>query len=268
MGRHRLPPLPGGLDPGVGLDRRPDRHQEGVPVRARRRSRWRRRCAARRTSLNELVAFRVLQGVGGGMLVPVGTAMLFRAFPPIERATRVDDPHHPDRPRARARPDHRRLARHRRVVALDLLRQPAGRRLRLRRRRSLPQGAPRSRRPGAFDVPGFVLSGIRARARCCTRCRRDPRRAGRSHDHPRHRRSADSRCSALLVLVETHVPRPDARAAPLQGTHVPQRQPGARAHVRKLRRRPLPPAALPAGAARAHRAAVGPDHVPAGDRRR
>src|SRR5207237_1238876 len=37
-------------------------------------------------SLSELVAFRVLQGVGGGMLVPVGTAMLFRAFPPIERA--------------------------------------------------------------------------------------------------------------------------------------------------------------------------------------
>jgi EmrB/QacA subfamily drug resistance transporter len=37
-------------------------------------------------SLGQLVAFRVLQGVGGGMLVPVGTAMLFRAFPPIERA--------------------------------------------------------------------------------------------------------------------------------------------------------------------------------------
>ncbi len=37
-------------------------------------------------SLGELVGFRVLQGVGGGMLVPVGTAMLFRAFPPIERA--------------------------------------------------------------------------------------------------------------------------------------------------------------------------------------
>lgn len=37
-------------------------------------------------TLNELVAFRVLQGVGGGMLTPVGTAMLFRAFPPVERA--------------------------------------------------------------------------------------------------------------------------------------------------------------------------------------
>jgi MFS family permease len=37
-------------------------------------------------SLPQLIAFRVLQGAGGGMLTPVGTAMLFRAFPPAERA--------------------------------------------------------------------------------------------------------------------------------------------------------------------------------------
>ncbi|HLG68438.1 MAG TPA: MDR family MFS transporter [Acidimicrobiales bacterium] len=37
------------------------------------------------TSLTELEVFRVLQGVGGGMLAPVGLAMLFRAFPPAER---------------------------------------------------------------------------------------------------------------------------------------------------------------------------------------
>jgi EmrB/QacA subfamily drug resistance transporter len=37
-------------------------------------------------NVEALIAFRVLQGVGGGMLVPVGTAMLFRAFPPAERA--------------------------------------------------------------------------------------------------------------------------------------------------------------------------------------
>jgi EmrB/QacA subfamily drug resistance transporter len=37
------------------------------------------------TSLGELVGFRVLQGVGGGMMAPVGMAMLFRAFPPGER---------------------------------------------------------------------------------------------------------------------------------------------------------------------------------------
>jgi EmrB/QacA subfamily drug resistance transporter len=36
-------------------------------------------------SLGELVAFRVLQGVGGGLMTPVGLAMLFRVFPPAER---------------------------------------------------------------------------------------------------------------------------------------------------------------------------------------
>jgi EmrB/QacA subfamily drug resistance transporter len=37
-------------------------------------------------SIEQLIAFRILQGVGGGMLTPVGVAMLFRAFPPAERA--------------------------------------------------------------------------------------------------------------------------------------------------------------------------------------
>lgn len=37
-------------------------------------------------NIETLIAFRVLQGIGGGMLTPVGTAMLFRAFPPAERA--------------------------------------------------------------------------------------------------------------------------------------------------------------------------------------
>ncbi len=36
-------------------------------------------------TFGQLVAFRVLQGVGGGMLTPVGMAMLFRVFPPAER---------------------------------------------------------------------------------------------------------------------------------------------------------------------------------------
>ena len=37
-------------------------------------------------SIGQLVAFRAVQGVGGGMLTPVGVAMMFRAFPPVERA--------------------------------------------------------------------------------------------------------------------------------------------------------------------------------------
>ena len=37
------------------------------------------------SNLSELVVFRVLQGVGGGLMTPVGLAMLFRVFPPAER---------------------------------------------------------------------------------------------------------------------------------------------------------------------------------------
>jgi EmrB/QacA subfamily drug resistance transporter len=37
-------------------------------------------------SIESLVAFRIVQGIGGGMLTPVGTAMLYRAFTPAERA--------------------------------------------------------------------------------------------------------------------------------------------------------------------------------------
>src|SRR5579885_1049814 len=37
-------------------------------------------------SINELIAFRFLQGVGGGMMTPVSTAILSREFPGEERA--------------------------------------------------------------------------------------------------------------------------------------------------------------------------------------
>jgi EmrB/QacA subfamily drug resistance transporter len=37
------------------------------------------------TSLPMLIGFRILQGMGGGALTPVGTAILYRTFPPAER---------------------------------------------------------------------------------------------------------------------------------------------------------------------------------------
>ena len=37
-------------------------------------------------TIESLIFFRVIQGIGGGMMTPVGTTMLFRAFPPAERA--------------------------------------------------------------------------------------------------------------------------------------------------------------------------------------
>lgn len=36
--------------------------------------------------VESLIVFRVIQGIGGGMLTPVGMAIMFRAFPPTERA--------------------------------------------------------------------------------------------------------------------------------------------------------------------------------------
>ena len=36
-------------------------------------------------NLPMLIVFRLLQGIGGGALTPVGTAILYRTFPPIER---------------------------------------------------------------------------------------------------------------------------------------------------------------------------------------
>lgn len=36
-------------------------------------------------SMGMLIAFRVFQGIGGGMLTPIGISMLYRAFPPVER---------------------------------------------------------------------------------------------------------------------------------------------------------------------------------------
>ncbi|MFN3257444.1 MAG: MDR family MFS transporter [Ilumatobacter sp.] len=38
-------------------------------------------------TLEQLVVFRVLQGIGGGLITPIGSAMLFRAFPLSERST-------------------------------------------------------------------------------------------------------------------------------------------------------------------------------------
>lgn len=40
-------------------------------------------------SISELVAFRFVQGIGGGMMTPVGTAMLSREFPGAERVKAV-----------------------------------------------------------------------------------------------------------------------------------------------------------------------------------
>ncbi len=39
------------------------------------------------TNITELIVFRIMQGIGGGLLTPVGASMLYRAFPPERRAS-------------------------------------------------------------------------------------------------------------------------------------------------------------------------------------
>ena len=86
VGGPRLPAGAGGVDPGIGLGRRPLRHQADLPVRARRCSPARRCSAARPAPSPSSPRFGSSRASAAGMLIPVGTAMLFRAFPPIERA--------------------------------------------------------------------------------------------------------------------------------------------------------------------------------------
>lgn len=40
-------------------------------------------------SITALIAFRVLQGIGGGLLMPVGMAIVMREFPPEKRGTAI-----------------------------------------------------------------------------------------------------------------------------------------------------------------------------------
>ena len=93
-------------------------------------------------SLTQLVIFRVIQGIGGGLIIPVGQAMLFRTFPP-ERRARADGPGHAGH---RPRPGHRAgaggRADHLLVVAMVLFRQRAVRHGRADHRAAVPGRAP------------------------------------------------------------------------------------------------------------------------------
>ncbi len=78
-------------------------------------------------SAESLIGFRILQGLGGGMLMPAGMTILTRAAGP-QRVGRVMAHHRrPDAARPDPGPDPRRLARRRDLLALDLLHQPADR---------------------------------------------------------------------------------------------------------------------------------------------
>ena len=216
MDRPRLHAVAGRVDPGQRLAGRPLRHQAGVPHRARalrRRVDAVRRRPSRSASWS---AFRVLQGVGGGMLTPIGIAMLFRAFPPIERARAATIVMVPTLVAPALGP-----------VLGGLITDTIGWRwiffvnvpfgiaalvfgLRFLREHTEPARRP-LRRPGLRPV-GLRAGGDRLRPQ-----RGPARRLGRP-GRRRARASAGSSPSPLLVWVETHQPAADARPPPAPAT--------------------------------------------------
>ena len=82
VGRHRLPALARRRDPGHRLGRAPLQRPAAVPDRARALHGRLGAVRARDDRAPSLIAFRVLQGVGGGMITPIGQMILVKAAGP------------------------------------------------------------------------------------------------------------------------------------------------------------------------------------------
>ena len=163
------------------------------------------------TSMGQLILFRVLQGVGGGMLTPVGIAMLFWAFPPAERAKAAMIVIIPALRACRAAGPvlGGLLVTHASWHWIFLINVPIGIVAFLFGWTHLRE----HREPGSgrFDAPGFVFSGGAARAH---RLRPERRTIGRLGLETGRRQRRARRCLRYCVGVHG-APRgaPDARPA-------------------------------------------------------
>ena len=112
------------------------------------------------SSSNELIAFRVLQGLGGGMILPIGQLIMATRGRPL--ADGAGDEHRGRAGDARADPraHDRRPDPRPRQLALDLLREPADRRDRRGGRAArAAHGRARKGRPARRARPGAAVDG-------------------------------------------------------------------------------------------------------------
>ena len=163
-------------------------------------------------SLGWLIAFRMLQAVGGSMLNPVAMSIIRNVFTDAARAGAGDRRVGGDgRDQPRARPGRRRRARRVRRLALDLLDQHPGRpararaddALRARVARAAP-AAPRPGRPGARDRDARVAD---------LRDHRGARRAGWASAQSIALFALAAVALVALILYERAARRAAARAA-------------------------------------------------------
>ena len=107
-------------------------------------------------NIESLIFFRVIQGLGGGMLMPAGMTIMTQAAGPDSGRPRDGRARRADAARPDRRPDPRRLAGRLVQLALDLLHQRADRH---RGARAGVAGAAQGQAGGreAFDFPGMLM---------------------------------------------------------------------------------------------------------------
>ena len=114
-------------------------------------------CPGWRGAPSSLIAFRVLQGIGGGMIMPAVMTIMTQKAGPQRMGRVMGHARRADADRADRRPDPRRLAGRLRVLALDLLHQRADRHRRLHARRSSCSTPTSRRRRTKLDWLGMLL---------------------------------------------------------------------------------------------------------------
>ena len=213
-------------------------------------------------SLNQLILFRVLQGAGGGLLTPVGMAMLYRTFPPAERmgvarllmfATIIGPASGP--------------------VLGGLLIEKLSWRWTFYVNVPVGLGAlifgflflneHREPAPGRFDVPGFLLAAVGFGATMFALSEGPSARVvvSRNH-HLRHHR-----CDRAVLLRSGRIAGTgtDGSASRAEQSTVPINTPGTVIRNGRIYRHTLSGAALPAGGAWRIPAVVRVDEFPRGD---
>ena len=108
-------------------------------------------------SAESLIFFRVLQGFGGGMIMPIGMALLAQTAGAVAGRAGDERDRRADAARADPRAGDRRPDRRHRLVALDLLRQRADRGGRAGAGGPAAEGRRGPRRRGRLDWRGLAL---------------------------------------------------------------------------------------------------------------